>query len=159
MPFGQPHERLATDLQVGVVQGSKKRLSEFERVNIGLSSKSKNSPTAHISIHIRGQADQALDRRYFIMAEKSKSDSKPDLGIGMIRQRDKVRHSACVTAMAESDCRAINDMGVFISQKPDQFPDRLVQMVVVAPAKLRQDISSNGPVLGIRAVAVFETDL
>ena len=93
------------------------------------------------------------------MAKESKSDSKPNLRISMICQRDEMQHSAHVAPMTESDCRGGNDIGVFIGQQADQFRDRLVQESAITPTQLGQDIRSDGSILGILASAVLKADL
>lgn len=93
------------------------------------------------------------------MTQESKSDAMPNVGIGMIGQRDKVSDCPWILPVAKPDCCAIDDIGIFIGQQANQFCDRLVQELTVAPTKLPQNISSYGTVRGILAAAVFKTNL
>ena len=159
MPAGKPDECFATHFQIIVVQGTKQRLSQFGCVGIRLGAKAENSPTAHFSVHISRQADQAGNRRRVIMTEKSKSDAMPNMGIGMIGQCDKVRDCPWIFPVAKAESCAIDDIGIFIGQQANQFCDRLVQELIVAPTKLPQNISAYGTVRGILAAAVLKTNL
>lgn len=52
MAAGKPHQCLATDFKIVVIQSIEQRFPEFWCVGISLRSESKNSPTAHFEINI-----------------------------------------------------------------------------------------------------------
>ena len=61
--------------------------------------------------------------------------------------------------MAETHCRAINDIGVLIRQQSDQCLDRFIQKSAITPAQLGQNISPHSSILGIVALTILQTDL